>query len=188
MQCPNCRRPNPEGTLACVYCGQLLPLNGIARQTNTQTCAVPVASGDYQPRWGTAYFDQQRRLLLHVIESDQIIETPIHQTGHLILGRLDPSDDQPAALNLTACGALAAGVSRQHAYIGLIDHSLLITDLDSTNATSLNGQRLDPYEPRIVRDGDEICLGLLKLRVIFTDEVDDQHPPLAEARPQSIYQ
>jgi len=40
-----------------------------------------------------------------------------------------------------------------------------VVDLDSTNGTFLNGMRIMPHQPRILRDGDEIRLGLLKIIV-----------------------
>ena len=40
----------------------------------------------------------------------------------------------------------------------------------SANSTYLNGQRLLPSEPRILRDNDELRLGRLVIRVTFARE------------------
>jgi predicted component of type VI protein secretion system len=42
-----------------------------------------------------------------------------------------------------------------------------VTDLGSANSTFLNGQRLMPHEPRVLRDNDEVRLGRLVFRVNF---------------------
>ena len=40
-------------------------------------------------------------------------------------------------------------------------------DLGSANATYLNGQKLIPFQARILRDGDELKLGNCGVRVGF---------------------
>ena len=47
------------------------------------------------------------------------------------------------------------------------DGALHIVDNDSANGTYLNGQRLVARQPRILRDGDDIRLGHLVVRVTF---------------------
>ena len=41
------------------------------------------------------------------------------------------------------------------------EDTLTLVDLGSVNGTHLNGQRLVPNQPRVLRDGDEIRLGRL---------------------------
>lgn len=49
------------------------------------------------------------------------------------------------------------------------DHdTVVVSDMGSANSTYLNGQRLMPYEPRILRDNDELRLGRLVIRISFT--------------------
>jgi pSer/pThr/pTyr-binding forkhead associated (FHA) protein len=50
---------------------------------------------------------------------------------------------------------------------------IYITDLDSTNGTFLNGRRLMKAEERIIRDGDEIHLSHLLIRVSFPNQQDE---------------
>jgi len=42
---------------------------------------------------------------------------------------------------------------------------LLAEDLDSTNGSFLNGQKLQPRQPQPLKTGDELRLGKLILRV-----------------------
>ena len=50
-------------------------------------------------------------------------------------------------------------ISRQHARLELDHDQVVITDLGSTNGSSVNGERLTPREPRRLRAGDKINLG-----------------------------
>jgi pSer/pThr/pTyr-binding forkhead associated (FHA) protein len=45
--------------------------------------------------------------------------------------------------------------------------SLSIRDLNSANATYLNGGRLMPEQPAILRDGDQLRLGDLEITIQF---------------------
>ncbi|RMG88346.1 MAG: FHA domain-containing protein, partial [Chloroflexi bacterium] len=52
------------------------------------------------------------------------------------------------------------------------DGSLHIKDLGAKNGTFLNGQKLVPEQPRVLRDGDEIRLGRLILEVHFHSDLE----------------
>ena len=50
-------------------------------------------------------------------------------------------------------------VSRRHLKLFRIGENMAVTDLGSTNGTTLNGQRLGPGESRMLTDGDVLGLG-----------------------------
>jgi pSer/pThr/pTyr-binding forkhead associated (FHA) protein len=52
-------------------------------------------------------------------------------------------------------------VSRRHAEFRNEDGNWIVTDLGSTNGVKVNGRRA---EETVLRDGDEVALGLVKLR------------------------
>jgi pSer/pThr/pTyr-binding forkhead associated (FHA) protein len=58
-------------------------------------------------------------------------------------------------------------VSRKHAIIRYQNEHLDLYDLGSSNGTSVNGARLTPHEPHTLRDGDEILLGKMMVKVLF---------------------
>jgi hypothetical protein len=60
------------------------------------------------------------------------------------------------------------GVSRRHAVLEKDGRRITVTDLHSTNGTRLNGTALYPMQRRIIRNGDELQVGNLRLRVTFT--------------------
>ncbi len=86
-----------------------------------------------------------------------------------MIGRYDSQRGEVPEVDLAPFNAIDLGVSRQHARLTVHEDSLYITDLGSANATYLNGLRLTPHQPRILRDSDEIRLGRLKLQVTFVD-------------------
>ena len=45
--------------------------------------------------------------------------------------------------------------------------TLTIVDMGSSNGTHLNGQKLMPHQPRVLRDGDEIRFGKLIAKIYF---------------------
>lgn len=49
------------------------------------------------------------------------------------------------------------GVSRHHAEFLLNNDVLSVVDLDSANGTRVNGERIEPHRPRILRAGDELA-------------------------------
>ncbi len=56
-------------------------------------------------------------------------------------------------------------VSRKHAVITMECGGYYIEDLDSTNGTFVNGSRLSPYEPVLIKEGDQIFLANEKYRL-----------------------
>ncbi|MBN2469667.1 MAG: FHA domain-containing protein [Anaerolineae bacterium] len=126
-----------------------------------------------EPRWGDARIDERTQLLAYVIHHDRSLRLDIHATGTVVVGRQQLDSCPEAKLDLSEFDALEAGISREHARFELKDYSLYITDLDSTNGTYLNGLRILPRQPRVVRDGDEVRLGRLKLQILFVRPMED---------------
>ena len=79
-----------------------------------------------------------------------------------ILGRLD-SNDIPVKDNKA---------SREHAKIYKQGNQFAIVDLNSSNGTMVNGERVTK---RVLKEGDEIGIGLVKMRY----ELDDDEKPQA---------
>lgn len=64
-----------------------------------------------------------------------------------------------------------AYVSRLHFQLRSQDGVYFISDLDSTNGTYLNGERLNPHEERRVKDQDAIALAGEQIVLYFSDPV-----------------
>lgn len=146
-----------------------ISLEGLTEQTSTRKLDdTDFEDGD--PRWGTARFN--RRMLLEIKLRDS--STPdgrftfdYDAVEEIVIGRRDPKTDAKPDIDLEPFGGLNKGVSRQHASIVRRDGALNLVDNGSPNGTFLNGQKLVAQQPRILRDGDDIRLGHLVVRVSF---------------------
>ena len=85
----------------------------------------------------------------------------------LLIGRGDPSKGLSPDITLDDDAALADGVSRMHAKVFCHENKYYVSDLNSTNSTFLNKQKLESQEPYELQDGDEIQLGRYLLRLRF---------------------
>ena len=166
--CPHCNRPSPDTDAYCGICDHILP-NALVEAERAAT--VQLHDGLYdglepRRRWGTAYFDRQSKLCLHFRDTEEAILLEIKH--EVVIGRAhdEPGVPQPD-VDLLPYGALEKGVSRNHLMLMREHDTVAITDMGSANSTHLNGQRLMPYEPRILRDGDELRMGRLVVRVSF---------------------
>jgi hypothetical protein len=166
--CTYCGHNNLEGVLFCEDCGQNLRGNGNIMETlPTRSLEQLGMTNDLRSRatWGTARFSPESAVLLHVADAaDPII---LQVMERMVLGRTDASNPRKPDLDLSDYGAMEKGVSRMHATLYRSEDTLTIVDMGSMNGTHLNGQRLAPNQPRILRDGDEIRLGKLVAHIYF---------------------
>jgi hypothetical protein len=168
--CPHCDYQNPDGNVLCIHCSLPLDVDAIAAEAEHPTKDVtrvlnqrPVAAN--VPRWGTASLGAERKLLLHVRGYDTPVVVPLND--RLLVGRYDPQTDSAPDVDLEEYDGKQMGVSRRHAVIEVGEDGLKVMDLGSANSTYINGQRLIAHQERILRDGDELRLGQLVMRVNF---------------------
>lgn len=161
IKCPKCGHENTDNTQICEVCGQLLVLPSATRQ---------YSDTDYEegtPKWGSARFNGAMNLVLEVLESDKQFIFDYDQIDEVVIGRKEPDSTDSPGVDLSEANGLEKGVSRRHAMIVRRDGALHIVDNNSANGTYLNGQRLVAQQPRILRDGDDIRLGHMVVRVSF---------------------
>ena len=99
-----------------------------------------------------------------LVEGAQKVEAVPAARAHLLVHAGGTVRDVPLANEVTTIGRLAecdvvledTGASRRHAQIRLRDGQATITDLGSTNGTSLNGAQV---QSRTLADGDRITIG-----------------------------
>jgi pSer/pThr/pTyr-binding forkhead associated (FHA) protein len=68
-------------------------------------------------------------------------------------------------IDLTPDGGLEGGVSRRHCRIYEDDGEFFVEDLGSANGTFLDGERLTPYLPHALSDGEVLQLGRVELEI-----------------------
>ncbi|MBL8117887.1 MAG: FHA domain-containing protein [Anaerolineae bacterium] len=86
----------------------------------------------------------------------------------VLLGRADfRSGGFQPDVDLTRYGGHERGVSRAHARLHVLEGEVYVTDLYSANGTFIGGERLEPEKPRLLKNGEELTLGTLPIRVKF---------------------
>ena len=133
--CPACGEEVEEGDAFCSSCGYALQAPALA--------AVPVAA-PAGPR---------------LVVSASGAEIPLPAGDELFIGREDPISGIYPEVDLTPHGGEDGGVSRRHARIIIEGGNYFVEDLDSTNFTFVNKQKLAPKTRQQVNDGDEIRCG-----------------------------
>jgi pSer/pThr/pTyr-binding forkhead associated (FHA) protein len=162
--CSNCGHINRVGLLFCDECGWnlasatnvTLPTRKIQNETNDASAKAT---------WGSARFGEGSQVILHIRDASTPLKLPA--APHLTIGRSDVGSAEKPNIDFAPYGALDKGVSRSHAMIELSEDTLTLIDTGSANGTFLNGQRLVPNQPRVLRDGDEIRLGKLIAHIYF---------------------
>lgn len=159
--CPSCGADNLPGTLFCVQCGTYLPSGGPLR-----TEPLPEHE-DGRPtqarREGGDGESAVRAINIDVEVLNTGRKLMLSADREILVGRLDAAHGIFPELDLTADSGLEQGVSRRHARIYTRDGTCFVEDLDSTNGTFLNGERITPYLPYAFHDGDMLTFGSLRL-------------------------
>lgn len=135
-----------------------VPPSPASRLDSTEVRAIRTA--------GTSVFEESMILRIEIEGgAAPIVLKP--EAKDMILGRRDPTTGAAPEVDLTSYAGYRMGVSRNHAALKLTDNQLNLWDMGSSNGTFLNGSRLSPHRPYPVRDGDEIRLGQMILRLFF---------------------
>ncbi|GAB5494071.1 MAG: FHA domain-containing protein [Phototrophicaceae bacterium] len=164
VKCKNCGHENPEKTLICETCGFLMG------QPTTVTRVYDDA--DYEEgtsKLGVARFNGKTDLVIEVLGTKQRFIFDYDQITQIIIGRKDQSENNLPLVDLTESEGQQKGVSRRHAKIIHQDDALYIVDDDSVNGTYLNGHKLVAEQPRLIRDGDDVRLGHLIIRIKYRE-------------------
>src|SRR5579859_461327 len=158
FKCSNCGTPYTMADVICSKCGQPLfdPRSStVALQVDPNLLRLRRSHSESGPL-------QPERAVSLLIRG--IIERFIFEEGtEIILGRTDLLASTPGHFDLTRYGAHDRGVSRTHALLRFTGDTITITDLNSSNGTFVNTQKLPPHKPYTLRDGDEIMLGSLSM-------------------------
>jgi len=98
---------------------------------------------------------------LEVQASGARIQIPLGQP-EIIVGREDPVSGHFPEIDLTPHGGEEAAVSRRHARITLQGNQCFVEDLNSTNYTYVNKQKLNPGVRQPLNEGDEVWFSKVK--------------------------
>src|SRR5258708_607279 len=159
--CQNCGFPIREGELACNNCGIVFSAMG-----RTKTIGgFKHEDLERVRRVGEAVVQQACTISLNIGEKTLVL--PNAET--VVLGRdTRVTKSLQVTADLSPFGAHENGVSHLHLKVIRKRDMIHVVDLGSTNGTFLNGVKLMPQQERVLRNGDELILGRLRLRVKFT--------------------
>ncbi len=149
LACPACSVELEPGDKFCSNCGFQLDAAPAAAPAEEVPTAAPPAP---PPPVGA-----------RLIVSASGAEIPLPSRDELLIGREDPVSGIYPDVDLTPHGGEEGGVSRQHARLIIEDGKYFVEDLDSTNFTFVNKQKLAPKTRHPVKDGDEIRCGRVAL-------------------------
>ena len=187
--CPNCSHRNRLGVIFCDNCGASLigdsPLStkNIGGNAGNSGDAGSGSNESFRSA-GTDVFSQGTVLRVEIEGAEPILLKPKRET---VFGRRDPATGTMPDVDLTPFAGYRMGVSRRHIVIRQSDDTRLdIIDLGSSNGTYVNGQKLSPNQPQRLRDGDELRLGQMVMKIFFQKPLIEDTPaspktPVAEA-------
>ena len=91
---------------------------------------------------GNALVQSQTTVMLALVGTDIVLTVQL--ANRLTIGRRELEDSNPVDIDLMPYGGREQGISRQQATLYRTRHTLSLVDLNSTNGTFLNGERLAP--------------------------------------------
>lgn len=161
--CPACKQVNTTDFLVCSGCATSLAdvdtdhLNGLAvRPTDSELLAAQIASGTFIKAVQPLSLEIDGSVLMMPSQASVVVGR--HHAGPSAV-KLD--------VDLSFFQAASKGVSRCHLQIERRAMLVFVKDLQSRNGTWLNGRRLLGDGERLVRNGDELRLGQLVIRLRF---------------------
>jgi len=158
LTCPTCGQPYRPGELACSQCGTVFVKGGKTRLIDDAE-KVAIQTNQPQPKGR----DVAQAAVSFEIDGQRLV-LPIDES--IVVGRFsDIPDDLQPDVDLSRFGADEKGVSRRHLQIRYKGYLTYAIDLDSSNGTFHNGTRLLPQRESLLRNGDELQLGSLKIKI-----------------------
>lgn len=170
ITCPNCQSNNSQNSIFCLDCGFWLgDLQSSTRQNweteinFKQQFALALSSApsfELRHREYLLYFPNHKESLIFTQEQS------------IVLGRRTNSGVTGMhVVDLNQFEAAALGVSRHHAQITFRDDTYYLADLESSNGTFLNEERLHLGKQYPLKDGDLIVLAHLPIAFYcYTDQ------------------
>ncbi len=150
VKCPVCRADQPPGQTFCDACGASLaaPVPPPVKPVAPPVAPPPPVVG-IRPR---------------LVVAGTGAQFDLSGKAEVLLGREDPVSGVFPDVDLTPHGGEEGGVSRRHAKLTMRGNQWLVEDLNSTNFTFVNNQKLNPGVPQPLNSGDQVRLG----RVVLT--------------------
>lgn len=146
-RCAACGAWNPPGSQFCQGCGVVIaPVAGIP-------AAQPTRVGD-EPAPAVSQPTAAR-----LLQIDGVSLPLPDGWSEVVIGRSAPGAFSQPELDLAPYAGPTSGISRRHARIRIVNGTVWLEDLHSTNFTYLNAQQLEPGQLYPLRTGDRLLFG-----------------------------
>jgi hypothetical protein len=164
LYCSVCKNKNKSGAQLCAYCGSMLAPIILDPQTTSRLDGemetLPprkegVVSTSMAPAEGMALYVAGFPVSFAIITDEEFM-----------IGR--KSDKSSAAfVDLSGLETLAIGVSRRHLMIRSTEHGYEVKDLNSSNGSWLDDQRMVPDKFYPLPSGAHLRIGGLRLYILY---------------------
>ncbi len=166
--CRVCKLSNEANATICQHCGAPLGENSTEAPTTRSVDDSFELTEEIREQITKEFTPPSRGLSLFLLNNAEPIALRMEQ--EFVLGRAGALTSEPM-VDLTNYEAYAMGVSRRHVIIRAVEDKYVLIDLNSSNGTWLNGQRLVPTKPYDLPSRGVIQIGRMKLVVVYS------HPP-----------
>lgn len=164
--CPHCDHEYRAGLVYCDQCGErVIEANP---EGSKPTLPVDIALAEFFARAKQSILPVSDECLF-VFDDNNAESVYLPYAKPFTVGRRDTSGPLQADIDLSRYGAFEHGVSRIHAALYRTEDTLSIMDLNSRNGTFLNGQRLSPRVPYVLRNGDGVAFAKLPVHIYFKE-------------------
>lgn len=164
--CPVCKLDNDSNAAICEHCKTPLIHYDTEALTTRRVDDPFEITDEIREQVVKAYTPPSKSLSLFLLNMGEPIA--LRTEEEFVLGRaLEPTTEP--IVDLTDFDGFAMGVSRRHALIRAAGEKYMLTDLNSSNGTWLNGQRLVPTKSYELPSGAVIQLGRMKLVISYID-------------------
>jgi pSer/pThr/pTyr-binding forkhead associated (FHA) protein len=165
IECPSCKHQEFVGTMYCSECGTRLTL-----AYSAPTVSIPRDELRAQAQVTKPTVPEGPELESGAVIGLRVVSTgdvlPLIGRDNYTLGRTIEGQAVVPDIDLGPYEGYEQGVSRMHAEVRLAPDAVTIVDLESANGTLVNGKRTDPLSPVVLRHGDVIQIGRLRLQLI----------------------
>lgn len=136
-----------------------------------RTITLRPATPSAQSNRGTApLYDAPEVILILNFGNNQILELTGQEGARFTLGRSHATNPAQPEIDLTHYGGDEYGTSRLHAALFWQGGAWWLEDLNSSNGTWLNDERLAPFTPVFLASGSRVRLANLEIDVMICQQ------------------
>ncbi len=163
ITCPTCGSQIPSQSTTCPVCGTILIESTAMLSDGLLPPGVDTSQELYSAHLGKL---TEGQVAIYIENSFVPLIIDIRKGATIGRSSLNSGEIAPT-IAVNAFDAFNKGVSRIHVTLIYQNGQVMIVDEYATNGTWLDGARLDPMKPTPVKNGSEIVLSKLRVRIFL---------------------